>query len=130
MSPERAVEIRNTTRGSYPRIPFERIAHELLGARYRLSLVICGDALAKKMNSTYRKKRYSPNVLSFPLGKFEGEIFLNIRVAAREAKHFGVSMRARLALLFAHGCMHLKGMKHGTRMEAVEKRIVKKLART
>jgi len=130
MSPERAVEVRNTTQDKDLRIPFERIAHELLGARYRLSLVICGDALAKKMNSIYRKKRYSPNVLTFPLGKSDGEIFLNVRVATREAKRFGVSRHERLALLFAHGCLHLKGMKHGPQMEAVEKRIVKKLART
>src|SRR3989344_2587454 len=124
MSPDRAVEIRNTTQDKRLLIPFERIAHELLGARYRLSLVICGDALAKKMNRTYRKKTYSPNVLSFPLGKFEGEIFLNIRVAAREALlgrlpagrqgRQGSALKkeqrrrlidARIILLFAHGCM-------------------------
>jgi len=122
------LEIRNTTRGSIPRVAFERIARELLGARYELSLVICGEKLATRMNIKHRGKRYSPNVLSFPLSKTEGEIFLNARVAAREAQRFGVSNIQRLTLLFAHGCLHLKGLRHGTKMERIEERMVKKFA--
>ena len=64
-------------------IPYEKIANAVLGTKYELSLVICGDALARKMNHKYRKKSYKPNVLSFPLSKNEGEVFLNVRAAAR-----------------------------------------------
>ena len=80
------VEIRKTTRGSLPRIPFEAIAHALLSKHYQLSLVLCGDTLARKINRTYRKKTYAANVLSFPLDKYEGEMFLNVEAAARDRK--------------------------------------------
>ncbi len=107
------------------RIPFEAITKKILGGRYELSLVICGDVLAQKMNQTYRKKSYKPNVLSFPLSKQEGEIFLNVRAAAREARTRGLSARAWIAHLFVHGCFHLKGLSHGRIMERQEERMMR-----
>jgi len=119
------LEIRKLSRGIPARLPFNAIAKKTLPQGYELSLVVCTDALARKMNRAYRKKGYAANVLSFPLSTREGEIFLNVNAAKREAKKFRVSLRARLVLLFAHGCLHLKGMKHGVKMEAREERIVK-----
>ncbi len=108
-----------------PRIPFEKMARAILPKHYELSLVICGDTLARHMNVKYRKKRYAPNVLSFPLSKDEGEIFLNVKTAEREAKRFGVTLEERLALLFVHGCFHLKGLRHGRTMEDKERRVLR-----
>ena len=119
------VSITKTIRGPVPNVPFEKVARAILGARFELSLVICGDDLARRMNKKYRKKSYSPNVLSFPLSKDEGEIFLNVPKAKREARQFGVSLRERLALLFVHGCFHLKGLRHGRIMESKERRILR-----
>ena len=101
-------------------LPFEEMAKAVLPKGYQLSLVICGDTLAQRMNKEYRKKTYKPNVLSFPLSKNEGEIFLNIRKAEREARSMGISAQWRLAHLFIHGCAHLKGHDHSDRMDAVE----------
>lgn len=120
------VEIRNLTRGPLPRIPFEKIAREILSRRYRLSLVLCGDSLAKKINQKYRKKPYAANVLSFPLGANEGEIFLNAQAARREAKEYDVSLKERLTLLFVHACFHLKGLRHGKQMDALEQKTLNK----
>ena len=106
-------------------IPYEKIANAVLGKNYELSLVICGDDLAGRMNREYRKKSYKPNVLSFPLSKTEGEIFLNVRTAEREAHRFEVPLRDRLAFLFVHGCFHLKGLPHGRIMEQQEQRILR-----
>ena len=106
-------------------IPYEKIARAILGKQYELSLVICGDDLARRMNKEYRKKKYKPNVLSFPLTKNEGEIFLNARAAVREARRFRVALRDRLAVLFVHGCFHLKGLAHGRTMEGQEQRILR-----
>ena len=106
-------------------IPYEKIANAVLGKNYELSLVVCGDDLARRMNKEYRKKDYKPNVLSFPLSKKEGEIFLNVRAAAREAPRYKVPLRDRLAFLFVHGCCHLKGLQHGRIMEAQEQRILR-----
>lgn len=115
-------------------VPFEDIARAILGDSYELSLVICGDALARRMYVEQRKRgdpeaaqrsaSYASNVLSFPLSKNDGEIFLNIRKAQREAKLMGIPPRERIAHLFVHGCFHLKGLDHGDAMEAAEKRIM------
>lgn len=120
-----SLDIRRTVKDTV-RLPFESMANAVLPAGYQLSLVICGDRLAQRMNSDYRKKTYRPNVLSFPLSNSEGEIFLNIRKAAREAKQEGISRDKRLALLFVHGCLHLAGHTHGGPMEALEAKVLKK----
>jgi probable rRNA maturation factor len=108
-----------------PRLPYEALSKRVLGARYELSLVVCGDKLARNVNKKYRGKTYAANVLSFPLSKSEGEIFLNSRAAQREAKKYGVSLSARMALLFVHGLFHLKGLAHGDRMESEERKVLK-----
>lgn len=115
-----------TIRGPVPRIRYIDIKNETLGERYELSVVFCGDRLARSINARYRNKTYSPNVLSFPLSNTSGEIFLNIRCAEREAQRMGVSLRARVALLFAHGCLHLKGMDHSDAMERTETSLMKR----
>jgi rRNA maturation RNase YbeY len=120
------VSIKKIVRGQVPRLPFEKMGKAILGPKYELSLVICGDSLAQRMNKEYRKKSYKPNVLSFPISKTEGEIFLNVQCAAREAKKYKTTLPKRLALLFVHGCFHLKGLKHGTKMEAAEQKILKR----
>jgi len=84
------IDIKRTIRSSAPRLPYSEMKNNVLGQGYELSLVMCGDDLARKMNKQYRRKAYAANVLSFPLSKTEGEIFLNIRAAQREAKKYGV----------------------------------------
>ena len=120
------IDIKRTIRSSAPRLPYSEMKNNVLGQGYELSLVMCGDDLARKMNKQYRRKAYAANVLSFPLSKTEGEIFLNIRAAQREAKKYGVSLSRRLALLFVHGLYHLKGFEHSDRTEALETKTLKK----
>lgn len=127
MTKRSKVEISRTIRGPIPHVPFDRIAHETVGADYHLSLVLCADTLARRINRSYRQKSYSPNVLSFNLSKNEGEIFLNVRKAEREAKSAGTTARARTALLFVHGCLHLAGYRHGRKMEDGEDKILRRL---
>jgi probable rRNA maturation factor len=107
------------------RIPFEAIAKSVLGEKYELSLVICGDELSRRMNKEYRKKTYAPNVLSFPLSKTEGEIFLNVRKSVSEAHRYNHTAQAHLAYLFIHGCFHLKGLDHGDAMERKEAELMR-----
>ncbi len=113
--------ITKTIRDRAPRVPFQQIARAILGRDYDLSLVVCADTLARRMNREHRKKTYAPNVLSFSLSKHEGEIFLNLRKAERESRRFGIAARERMALLFVHGCYHLKGLQHGRTMEGKER---------
>ncbi|MBI5645012.1 rRNA maturation RNase YbeY [Candidatus Kaiserbacteria bacterium] len=115
------IAIRKTVRGRSPRVPFEKIARAVLPRGYQLSLVLCGDTLARTINIKYRKKKYAPNVLSFELDANEGEIFLNLHVAAREAKKLSVKYESRIALLFVHGLYHLLGFDHGKAMTSKER---------
>lgn len=107
-------------------LSFEKLAHAVLPRNYELSLVVCGDTLAQRMNVVYRKKKYTPNVLSFPLSQKNGEIFLNVRQAEREARALGITKKDRIAHLFVHGCAHLRGLPHGEKMDALEKRVLKR----
>lgn len=119
-------DIRNTTRGKIPRVSFEKIAKALLPKNYSLSLVFAGRTLTTRLNKERRKKSYEPNVLSFPLSKTEGEIFINPNVAKRQARLFGVSYEAHVAHLFIHGCLHLLGLDHGDAMDKKEHRLLAK----
>jgi probable rRNA maturation factor len=110
---------------SYPRHKYVDIADKILGKRYELSLVFVGKTRAATLNKEYRKKTYSPNVLSFPLDEKTGEIFICPQVAASEAAKFNLSPRGYVGFLFIHGCLHLKGLDHGDTMDKQEAKWVK-----
>lgn len=120
-------DITTTLKGTLPRVPFENIKREILGGSYELSLVLIGDKLGKRLNQEHKSKNTPTNVLSFPISKSEGEIFLNVRRAQRDAKKFEHTQREHIAFLFIHGCLHLKGQTHGRQMEKDEERLLKKL---
>jgi probable rRNA maturation factor len=115
----------HTTR-SYPRLPYERIKNDLLGPDYRLSLVFVGATRAKELNQSTRGKDYVPNVLSFPLSKHSGEIYITPAVAAREAPKYNLTPRGYVGFLYIHGLLHLKGYDHGPKMEQTEQKYLKK----
>ncbi|MCC7004862.1 rRNA maturation RNase YbeY [Candidatus Nomurabacteria bacterium] len=118
--------ILNKTKSKLPRLPYLSVKNEVLGGKYELSLVFVGDTLSKKLNFKYRRKNKPTNVLSFPLNKTTGEIFINPNKAKKEAKFFGKSFNDFIAILFIHGLLHLKGMQHGSKMEGIEKKLAKK----
>jgi len=107
-------------------LPFVRMKERVLGKRYALSLVFAGDAYTRKLNLRYRKRRYVPNVLSFPLDKGEGEIILNVPQAKRECGGRGETLYFFTALLFVHSLLHLKGRRHGSIMECEERAMLSK----
>lgn len=118
--------IRNTTRSTPPRISYEEIKNDLLGKSFELSLVFIGDTRAKRLNKELRNKTYNPNVLTLPLSKQSGEMFINLRQAKKEAGAYGVSHKAWVLRLFIHGLLHLEGHQHGATMEHTEEKLVKK----
>lgn len=103
----------------------KRIAHAVLGASYDLSVVFVGDARARRLNRTHRKKDKPTNVLSFPLSKKNGELYIDLPLCRREAPSFGTSAHRHVYFLFIHGLLHLKGLDHGTRMERLEQQLMK-----
>jgi probable rRNA maturation factor len=118
--------IRTLSKGKLPRLPFLEIKNAILGKDYDLSVVFIGDKRSATLNKTHRGKDKPANVLSFPLEKNSGEIFLNPRRAQKEASQFGESYKNFLGFLFIHGLLHLKGFDHSSKMESEEKRFRKK----
>lgn len=114
------LSIAKTVRGTLPRGSFAHIKNFVLGKGYTLSLVFIGDHKATTLNAQYRNKQTPANVLSFPLSKHEGEIFINLARARREHKKFSLSYQGHVQYLFIHGLLHLKGLPHGSTMDKTE----------
>lgn len=102
---------------------FKKIKEIILGKKYELSLVFIDSKEAKRLNKQYRNKTYTPNVLSFPLTKNSGEIFIDPITAKKEALKFGRNEKNHVTALFIHALLHLKGYRHGSRMEKAEQKV-------
>lgn len=106
--------------GTLPRLPFLSIKEELLGKDYELNVIFCTPKESQARNKLYRDKDYPTNILSFPLSQHEGEIYISLSIARKDAKKFEMSYEKFLHLLLIHGCLHLKGHDHGSTMESLE----------
>lgn len=73
-----------------------------------------GKKAASDLSRRYRKseKTKSPNVLAFPISQNEGEIFLNVGSAKKEAERLKYSFRCYAAFLYVHAMLHLAGYSH------------------
>ncbi len=98
----------------------------ILGKKYELSLVIVSLSEIRKLNKKYRGINKSTDILSFPLSKNEGEIYINLDMVKQQALKFNKSYENFLGFLFIHGLVHLKGFDHGSTMERIEARFRKK----
>lgn len=111
---------------------FQSLKNEILGTQYDLSLVFVGYQKIKSLNSTYRKKMYATDILSFTIEAGEmGEIYIFPEKAYKKSKLFGVSEKDYLKYLLVHGISHLKGFDHeykddAAKMSAFESKILKK----
>ncbi len=101
-------------------LPFLSMKEAVLGKRYDLSVVFASRKMLRKLNCTYHGKDRATDILSFSLSKTRGEIFINLGEAWKEAKKFGRDFENFVGFLFIHGLTHLKGLRHGSRMEAHE----------
>lgn len=110
------------TAKKYPKHPYEKMKDDILGKKYSLSLAFIGATRAQKLNVEYRSKTYIPNVLSFPLNKEVGEVFITPSVAKKQAKKFGMSPNGYVGFLFIHALLHLKGYVHGDTMDNAERK--------
>lgn len=108
-------QITNLTKRKTPKIPWRKIKEEVLGKKYDLSIVLADGQLMKRLNRVYRKKNKAASVLSFPLSKKQGEIFINL----------GQKNHSPL-FLFIHALLHLKGFKHSAKMKLQEEKLRKR----
>jgi len=91
-----------------------------LGKKYRLNLVFTTPAHIKSLNLMYRNIAKPTDILSFPISKSEGEIYICLGEARKAAKDFDRSYENFILFLFIHGCVHLKGYDHSATMERIE----------
>lgn len=116
----------SSTTKTAPRINevlFRRIKDEVLGTDYELDLMFIGHTRARSLNFKFRQKDYATDILSFPIDKSMGEIYMYPAKAKSKAKEFDRTYDNYLVFLFIHGLFHLKGFDHGSRMESEEARV-------
>lgn len=120
------LDTRNFTRSPIPRFKYEEALKTVLPG-WEMSLVFAGETRAQNMNIALRGKDYVPNVLSYEAGDRSGEIVICLEVAKRQAPDYDMSYSEFVGFLFIHGCLHLKGERHGATMERKERLLLKRL---
>jgi probable rRNA maturation factor len=104
-----------------------------------LTLRFVNAAEGKKLNLTFRNKDYATNVLTFPyeLNKMTlaADIIFCLPVIQKEALEQGKAVKAHLAHLIIHGCLHAQGLDHendaeAKKMEGQEIKLLKSLGFT
>lgn len=115
--------IANQTRRKIPTVSWVAIKNAILGKDYELSLVFPDKKTATELHKDWKDKSGPANILSFPLEKNVGEIFISLDQAKTQCVLFDRDYENYLAFLFIHGCAHLLGHTHGNNMESFEKKI-------
>ena len=100
----------------------EEIKNEILGKPYELSFVFISKNKIQILNKKYRNKNEPTDILSFPLEKNNGEILICQSMAKIKAPKFDKNLPEYLLYLVIHGCLHLKGLKHSSKMSTYELR--------
>ena len=124
------------------------VASATLIKKWVRSAIHCGGLLTlrfvnategKKLNLAFRKKDYATNVLTFPY-EYSSDILVAdivfcLPVMQKEAKEQAKPLKAHLAHLVVHGCLHAQAYDHenkedAKKMEALEIQILKKMGFT
>lgn len=112
----------NETKGTLKNkdVPFALIKDKILGKKYQLDLVFTTERKIHSLNKTYRNVNKPTDILSFPIDKNSGEIFICEKIATKKSKDFQREYNNFISFLFVHGCVHLLGYDHGSKMEKIE----------
>ena len=101
----------------------ERILQHLGLKGRELSVLLVDDSEIRELNRKYLGRDRPTNVLAFPMEGPQpfplGDVVISTETAEREACERGVSLEEEMALLLAHGVLHLIGYDHeGDKEEA------------
>jgi probable rRNA maturation factor len=101
-----------------------------------LTLRFVNTTEGQKLNFAFRKKDYATNVLTFPYAlsknSLSADIIFCLPVIQKEAKEQNKPLKAHLAHLIVHGCLHAQAYDHeikkdAEKMEALEVKILRQL---
>ncbi len=93
-----------------------RLARRVLTSERRkkaaVNIIYIDDRAMVRLNSAYLRHRRTTDVLSFPLSEdarrmLEGEVYVNLDQARRQAKEHRVTFKNEAARLVIHGVLHL-----------------------
>jgi probable rRNA maturation factor len=113
-----------------------KAARAALGAKKKaLTVALSNDRRVQALNKRDRRKDKPTNVLSYPSGERRvlGDVVLARQTVWREAREQNKTPADHVTHLVVHGTLHLLGYDHETgeadaeRMEALERRILKRL---
>jgi len=134
--------IHKTAGARIPRQALVRLGHlvargERIGRGGEVSVIVTTGVVVRRLNGRYRKKGVTTDVLSFRLlfshaSGFCGEVYIDHRVAARQARDHGHSYGAEITRLTLHGLLHVCGHDHHSpqdsrRMSLLEERYLRSL---
>jgi probable rRNA maturation factor len=83
-------------------------------------VLLADDATLRRLNRRFRGKDKPTDVLSFTAALLHdgyhsqtaGDLAISLDSAARQAAHFGHSLRDEVRVLILHGTLHLAGFNH------------------
>ena len=90
-----------------------------------LSYILCDDDYLLEINKQYLQHEFYTDIITFDYvenGVINGDIFISVDRVKENASLFGVSEREELMRVFAHGVLHLSGLKDATSEETTQMR--------
>ena len=119
---------------------FTEKALRVVPARYSgVTIAFVSDRTMRELNRTWRRKRGTTDVLSFPSEQSEfektvdttlGDVVISIEQAKKQAQENGLKLDVEVAQLILHGLLHLCGYDHETddgEMNQLELKLRRKL---
>ena len=94
---------------------FQTVQRVVAGENRRdasVSIVFTDDRFIKNMNKRYLRHNRVTDVIAFSLPEgrgIEGEIYVNLDQARRQARDYGVAFKTEVKRLVIHGTLHLMG---------------------
>lgn len=143
MTPKLAIEIQYASAAIESNL--NQVASPVLIKKWVKAACVSGGLLTlrfvnategKKLNLAFRKKDYATNVLTFPYeltkNTLVADIIFCLPVLQKEAKEQKKLLKAHLAHLIVHGCLHAQGYDHeldkdAQKMESMEIQILEKM---
>ena len=77
-----------------------------------LAIIFITDTQIKELHKRFLGKSVTTDVITFNLGDsdlIEGEIYISLDKAKKQAKCYGVSLINEISRLITHSCLHLSG---------------------
>jgi rRNA maturation RNase YbeY len=83
--------------------------------KYCINIIFVDDKKIKQINSDFRFKTNTTDVISFNYDKniySGGDVFISVDTARSNAKKYGVNFELEILRLVAHGVLHILGYDH------------------